>query len=885
MSQFLNLKTCLELSSLTEPKFGLSRLCFQHKENEKKEETSSSDAPKEGTDHKHVSGEEKEETKEKFDKRKDVVTALNRADLAAMRAKLGPLPKKPGEGDKEEDKEDDKEDKGDKPKEGKEKDKEKLKPPHLPERAKDALSGKQVMEEFKKCKTNEERQRLMMEQFKQGNFPDSFRNFKTMDIVRNGKKYKAKVAPSGVRFGTDNDFIELPFNGPLGQAFADAMGCSLPSEDMVDQIYEQAKKNPEFQSVPFVGQVQNLADSRRMRSPEFIQTHNDNLINWAKRKGFDFKKPMYGYYKNVIEPSDSQSSQNKLDIYGGFGELGNLIEPGGVRHDPSHDDYSQNIMPIILEDEDGKPVDTAKHRYQYPDWMKQEVAEIRKLTPGAPPLEFVAKDDKEKPTYHEVSAEKINKGTVTTEYDYQLGRSPVGGHAKFVKTEEGDVALVQFNGKEHQLKVDLDHVMTATPKGYGAADAGRTEIIRPFGYVMLKYFMDHKMPVGSTVPFVYEGKNYVAQYQIHPADAGVDHEHPGVGLMIQSNQSDDAGISDQPRREVVASNPKPSEKPSIPDVKPNIPAESPKPVVPAIASAPKRHSSGGGSLPAYSGAPSNGGYQAVSYNPAPAPAPQPLPAEAPVQLPANVPANPPAAPAVGPHVPVEGREGPPTVPYTTLGDSITVGVESQSRGSRVKLGYHERKGPGGINQEEVGKNTDYMKEHLQSEVLPSLEANHVKVIVMGGGANDFLGYPFPNDEAVDKVVKKTTDNLSEMYKKSHDAGLKVVGMTMPPFDLYIENHYKNSEEKERCYKVWNKVNEYIMSHEGQPDGPDKVVKAHEIVGQKNGDQWNILDQYAGKNDPQKIHPQPAAYGAIAAEVEKAVNALSEGDQKKNNIIA
>ncbi len=399
MAHLLHLKTCLFLES--EPIFGQNRLCFdkEQPDGQKGEKPKPVSISMIGAD----LGDEKsdKESKEALDKakqiheeRKDVVED-SKEKLAALRAKLGPLPGQPGAKPKEEDAER----KG--PKKANETEIEKLKEgPNIPERAKDARTPDQLREDFKNCKSDEEKRTLILDELAKGNVPDHFRTFQKITVEKDGRKFEMLAAPSGFQLGTDKDPIEFPMNGPLAQAIADATGTVLPNKSMVDFMYEQAKNNSQF--IPFKPQVFSAEDAAKMRSPEFIETHNKTYREWAKDHGVDLNKPIYGYYKHVIQPEPGVTGPGRLEIYGGFYEDGNRVQPlSGGHHGQDHDDYSQNIQLIMpMAYLDGKPIalsdpklaelgfptmPTSGNVYQYNDKMKEAVAKIQSMTPGAVP--------------------------------------------------------------------------------------------------------------------------------------------------------------------------------------------------------------------------------------------------------------------------------------------------------------------------------------------------------------------------------------------------------------------------------------------------------------------------------------------------------------------
>ncbi len=931
MKKFLLLNICL--SQGTEPKFGTGRLCFvEEKPKEggggepKKKVVLLSEIGAETSD--EESGEALQKAKANREERKEVV-GETKDELASLRASLGPLPGSPeAEKKKKEDEAKKKKDEEEKKKKEDEK-KGKEKKPGVPERAPDAMTGSQFAQAFDRCKNDEERQKLVLDQAAKGAFnPDSLTP-KYYETVVDGKKVRVKML-NNIEFGVPGDSVRVATDGQTSQAIADMLGGALPTADFYRMVYN----DPSVQKMPFFygGTLEaewrrrgehpstfHVTDSRGrtypsgrvMQSGEYMAMHSQMQDEWLDSNGVDRKRFMVGGRKTVFAPDVPGAPDGKIVFGGGlYGVPYQVQDPnnpektktayrvddtpgkyvqgiGDHAHEPTWHDYAAGTDIVLSVEVEGKEVpvnqfmtdekyegtrkalfgagSSVENRYNLPPWMKGYVEDYRKSHEGQ---ELPgAEEKKPAPVFEGIPQQAIEKGKVSEEFDYTVAQGAPGGHVRFVKTDAGDVAVLDWQGKEYQVKVDLNNSsgIGKSKEGYGASGS---EIAGPFAYIMLRYFREHGHKVGDVVPFEYNGQQYIAEYQIHNdgPTGPIPYDHPGVGIMMKKTTDQFSQIPSGPG---MPHGPGPSPKPQKP-------ADVVEPPPQVGGAAPRaRVATGGGGGPSYGGGagPSYGGgapsyapsgYVAPSYSP-PAYVP-------PVKMESHQ-----AKTEVGSQKPVEGVEGPPKVPYTSLGDSITVGVDAQSRGSFVKLGYHTRRNEQNpANPEMVGKTTSYMKTHLSREVLPSIESTGLKVIVLGGGGNDILG-PLPTDEAMERTKKSVTDNLSQMYRSSHDAGLKVVAMTMPPFDRFIESRFPNPEEKARHYRLWKEVNDYIMENEGKPGGPDKVVKTHEIVGTQVGDNWLLQENYSSSKD--LLHPTPKAYGAIAREVEKAVNALS-GETKK-----
>jgi lysophospholipase L1-like esterase len=346
-------------------------------------------------------------------------------------------------------------------------------------------------------------------------------------------------------------------------------------------------------------------------------------------------------------------------------------------------------------------------------------------------------------------------------------------------------------------------------------------------------------PAGGTKPAVASEPPKPSEALSAPPSA----EPPATPSGVTKPATESAALSAAPSAPPSV---QPSALPSAPEPAPSsVPATTPAPAPSAVTGAQTSPAGSSGAAPSYEGS--------SSYTPSLSPSMQEKLAE--------------------------GEENPPTLPYTSLGDSFNVGIDLHSRGSFVRFAYHREIDPKTGLQWMVGKSTWDMKQKLDSEILPSLGTTKLKAIVIGGGGNDILTMPLKTDEAMHSAGEKVKTNLSEMYLKSRKAGLNVVAITMPPFDRFIEGRYRDPAEKDRHYKLWEDINAYIISLEGTENGPNKVVRAHELVGEQSTDgRWILQNRYtpppALKDD---LHIMPDGNKAVSRAIEKAINSFGTGE--------
>ena len=675
---------------------------------------------------------------------------------------------------------------------------------HIPERDKDAKGGAELMQEYGKCRNDEERQKFILDQLALGNVPDSFRKFQKVEIERDGKKYTATVAPSGFRLGTDDDPIEFPMNGQLAQAVADATGCKLPTSWMVDGIYKNARENSQF--IPFFPQVFSTEDANRMRSPEFVRTHNLKVLSWAKEHNIDLTKPTYGYFKQVIEQSDDTVSKNRLEIYGGQYVNGGLVQPLGVIHPPTHDDYSQQVQLVLdFRDEDGNKVDFTRHRYEYPAWMNEKVAAIRAMTAGAAIPAAKATEEPKRETRHEpqniftgISDEKLNQGKVTYDTDYTVAFNAKGGHVKFVETDEGNIAQLDFQGKDYQVKFDPENNAGVTStEGYKASTG---DIAGPFAYILLRYFREKKANEGEFIPFEYDGKQYIAQYQIHGPDASSPNPHPGVGIMEKKEADQYSRIPATPG---TATGTASSEETGV-----------------------------------YSGrkvasfAPPAGPPVAPTQTPEPSVQPSFAPSPAPVSVPMRV------------DEPKERKEGAEYIIHGStlfLGDSNTVGSFTENNiqveGKRKTIA-------------EVSKDASWLLTELKRyETELHQDKWPWKNMVVTIGVN-----------GIGMGAEKDFDLIKQIWEIGNRHGVKVYAGTLAPFKGYATFGADYEKDNETRKKINGMIREYQKNH----GIPDVIIPYDRLVADPT-DPDKLAEEYeSGKHD--HIHMDKAKNAKIVASI-------------------
>lgn len=902
---FLNLTTCKLLAA--EMKFRPSRLCFVANESpsEGKPEDTPKAPPKSFAEvgdelNEEASREALAKAKANRTERKEVV-AEDRNQLAALRAQLGEPGQKPK--DKPE------EDKKGKEDEGKKKEKKK----GAPERSPEAMTGKQFLEAFAKCKTQEERQKLILAQANANAFsPDSLKTKSYETTTSKGVKIRVNMY-DGIEFGVPGDSVRVCMDGPTSQAIADMLGGVLPSPEFYNRMYA----DPSVPKVPFFSGEQlesavnawrkengiptnlniNYIDERgkpvrngaAMKSSDYMYMHHKFLEYWMDKHNIDRSRVNVGSRKTVFAPV---ADDGKIAFGGGLYAMpvvqdGKIVDyeltsklvqgDGSIdgnfsvdhhAHEPPYFDYASGTSVVKSVDVGKKNVpilefmtseeyaemrteifgkrSSASNRYKYPEWMSEYVQDYRQKHGGDVVLDAsdVSPKPANTPIFEGIPQAEIQKGKVVEEFDYTVAQGAPGGHVKFVKTSAGNVAVMDWQGKEYQVKVDFNNASGVEKQKDGYAASGG-EIAGPFAYILLRYFREHEGKVGDLIPFEYNGKQYVAEYQIHPPDASSSINHPGVGIMEKKN-------TDQ-YSQIPSSGWKPS-----PDSKPSeggslgtaiaapksgaTPSGGPGPG-PALppSGAPRKRVASGGGMPSYGGgAPAYTPSGAPSYTPSYTPA---------VYTPApgggtEAYYRPTPAPVVKTS-PAEKKETGerPVIKGNTLfcGDSMTVAMPESSGRRNLNV-------DGEIDTIAQGsKTTAWLLEQLQSyEKTDRIKSMKNMVVLIG-----------TNDVGGNESAQAIFDRIQKIWEIGKRNNLKVYACTIPPFKGWknFESRFDSVNQKRKD------INELIM----KSGTPDMVVKLHELMADPN-DPDKLADEYNYNGKGDHLHPDKVKHARLIESV-------------------
>jgi hypothetical protein len=214
----------------------------------------------------------------------------------------------------------------------------------LPPRATNALTASQWTNVVWQL-SRDERENWIYAQVMSGNIPSWQRTLKPVNVSVAGHTATYYVTPDYLAIGSDTDYFLQPTTPLLAQRLADALGCTLPTRKMVNQIWTNSavKMNP-----------QPIAPSAEMITMPVFATHN--VMVRSQRNTFTNVQPLGalvgGDKKDVIISSliysNLQTPPKPVVIYGWHYPNGDPIQPAYNGHEETYADYSHGIRLVQM---------------------------------------------------------------------------------------------------------------------------------------------------------------------------------------------------------------------------------------------------------------------------------------------------------------------------------------------------------------------------------------------------------------------------------------------------------------------------------------------------------------------------------------------------------
>jgi hypothetical protein len=163
--------------------------------------------------------------------------------------------------------------------------------------------------------------------------------------------------------------MEVEMDGPTGLAAAQLSGCVLPSRDVVDRIYEQARASngmvafvdfdqitkalniPESQAYMYT--VKNGVRTKHpngtlMMSAQYAAKRDELVKKWCAEHNIKENQLRAGHFKEIIHPSAGRAA-GMQSIYGGIKPDGKIIQNDEGPHEDTYSDYSGLVRRMRVE--------------------------------------------------------------------------------------------------------------------------------------------------------------------------------------------------------------------------------------------------------------------------------------------------------------------------------------------------------------------------------------------------------------------------------------------------------------------------------------------------------------------------------------------------------
>ena len=210
----------------------------------------------------------------------------------------------------------------------------------LPPRANDAISGSTFKNKVEVLSL-EDRENNIYQEVLKGNVPDFLRDLAPISFSKSIKDSTYVVTyfvlPDYLAVGSDTDYFLMPMTPILAQKIAKAIGFTLPTKQMVDQIWSNASLKLAPSPIP---------PSPKMTTIPIMWEHNMLLQRQRKKalKQASLGVLVAGHKKDVIISNKIYENSSKpVVIYGWHYQNGTPIQPVYARHSETYADYSHGI--------------------------------------------------------------------------------------------------------------------------------------------------------------------------------------------------------------------------------------------------------------------------------------------------------------------------------------------------------------------------------------------------------------------------------------------------------------------------------------------------------------------------------------------------------------
>lgn len=210
----------------------------------------------------------------------------------------------------------------------------------LPPRSDDAIPGRNFKNQIKHL-SPETREKQIHLQILKGNVPNFLRVLIPISFSKtiNDTTYEVAyyVLPDYMAVGSDTDYFLIPTTPILAQRIANAIGFTLPTKQMAEQIWSHASVKLAPSPIP---------PSPKMTTIPVMWKHNSRVKRQRKKalKNKPLGALVAGHKKDVIISNRIYGNSSKrVVIYGWHYQNGTPIQPVYAGHSETYADYSHGI--------------------------------------------------------------------------------------------------------------------------------------------------------------------------------------------------------------------------------------------------------------------------------------------------------------------------------------------------------------------------------------------------------------------------------------------------------------------------------------------------------------------------------------------------------------
>lgn len=212
----------------------------------------------------------------------------------------------------------------------------------LPSRPLGAKSGTQL-HAYLNSMTVTAREQAVYKELLAGNVPDFLRNLKpvtaTATIGGRVRSVTYYVTPEYMCLGSDADYYRMPMTPILGQWLANALNCTLPTTQMVNQIWQASscKLSP-----------QTTTPDANMITEQRFWEHNGMVQTSRNANAAALGSLVGGHKKDVVITMrlNETAVSPRVFIYGWHYLSGTPIQPLSAAHESTYADYSHGVRLI-----------------------------------------------------------------------------------------------------------------------------------------------------------------------------------------------------------------------------------------------------------------------------------------------------------------------------------------------------------------------------------------------------------------------------------------------------------------------------------------------------------------------------------------------------------